>query len=110
MKKLPQISKYEIHISHFSIQSNPESAELVNFWSSPIQIHWIELDYESSGLIQSIPYTGRKLDLERAETSHGLLRLGRAGRGWCAVKIQGIDNLKERPEALLGPYLPAQGG
>ena len=58
MEKLPQISKYGIHISHFSIQSNPESAELVNFWSSPIQIHWIGLDYESSGLIQSIPYPG----------------------------------------------------
>ena len=56
MEKLPQISKYVIHISHFSIQSNPESAKFVNFWSSPIKIHWIGLDYESSGLIQSIPY------------------------------------------------------
>ena len=37
-EKLPQISKYGLHLAHFSIQSNPESAELANFWSSPIQI------------------------------------------------------------------------
>ena len=30
-EKLPQVSKYGIHIAHFWIQSNPESAELVNF-------------------------------------------------------------------------------
>ena len=30
-EKLPQVSKYVIHIVHFWIQSNPESAELVNF-------------------------------------------------------------------------------
>ena len=29
-EKLPQVSKYGIHIAHFWIQSNPESAELVN--------------------------------------------------------------------------------
>ena len=37
-EKLPQISKYGIHIAYLSIQSNSESAEVVNFWSSPIQI------------------------------------------------------------------------
>ena len=37
-EKLHEVSKYGIHIAHFWIQSSPESDELVNFWSSPIQI------------------------------------------------------------------------
>ena len=32
MEKLPQISKYGIHISHFSIQSNPNPLDWTGLW------------------------------------------------------------------------------
>ena len=66
-KKLSQVSKYGIHIARFWIQSNPESAELVNFWSSPIQIR--------------LDWTG--LWIQRIDPVHSILwrRLRRCRRG-----------------------------
>ena len=54
-------SKYGIHIAHFWIQSNPESAELVNFWSSSIQIRldWTGLWIQRIDPVHSILWRSR---------------------------------------------------
>ena len=62
------------HIAHFSIQSNPESAEVVNFWSSPIQIHldwtglWIQRIDPVHFILWLLPPFSRKMsEIETVE-------------------------------------------
>ena len=45
---------------HFSIQSNPESTKLEIYVPIQSKSAWTGLDYESGGLIQTIPYSGHE--------------------------------------------------